>query len=362
LAEDDPGLRQLVHWALEQKGYRVTDAVDGAAALEAIENNHFDLVLTDLLMPRVNGISVLEAVKACDPHTPVIIMTGTQDVSFLVRAVRSRVDDYLLKPFQMSEMCDRISRCLEDQPGRRDGTMGEAASLQLARPAIDITKIMAHDIRGCLVSLSTELKLMKRGAYGRLDGDAIRKAEELYGRSMRLMGIAEGYLRMALAAQRGEKCAWEELNLQKDVILPVLGELEIEIREEGVRLNPAPGWVSGRPVTVRSNAILLKAVYRNLFSNAIRHGGRGCTVSYGIDLGEKEYRLSVFNSGRPVPESRRDRLFDPAMPTGEDEGEPRTGLGIGLALVREIVQGFGGSIWYEPCDGGSRFLFTLPRH
>ena len=107
----------MTYEILEYENYQVTTAINGEAAIKALSENDFDLVITDLNMGQVNGILVLKKAKELNPGTTVIIMTSSVDVAFAIEALRLNADDYLLKPFNLYDLLDRVSHCLNKTKG-----------------------------------------------------------------------------------------------------------------------------------------------------------------------------------------------------------------------------------------------------
>ena len=113
LVEDDPQLLKTTNDLLKIKGYQVTTAACGEMAIEAMEKESFDLVVTDLIMGELNGLAVLKKAKELEPNRTVLIITGSLDVKHAIEAIRHDVDDYLLKPYRVNELLKRVSHCLE---------------------------------------------------------------------------------------------------------------------------------------------------------------------------------------------------------------------------------------------------------
>ena len=112
VVDDYAHIRQMLYEVLKDQGYHITTAPDGEVALEILSSHNFDLVITDLNMGRVNGIEVLKKAKSLSPQPRVIIATGNPDVTYAIEALRCKADDYLLKPFRIADLLDRISQCL----------------------------------------------------------------------------------------------------------------------------------------------------------------------------------------------------------------------------------------------------------
>jgi DNA-binding NtrC family response regulator len=122
IAEDDRSLRQLLTYTLERAGYAVTDVPDGAAAVEACRQRPFDLILTDVKMPKLDGIEVLRQVKEFDPEIDVVVLTGHSSVESAVAAIKLGAYDYLEKPLQMDRLTATVERIFERKALRRKAT------------------------------------------------------------------------------------------------------------------------------------------------------------------------------------------------------------------------------------------------
>jgi DNA-binding NtrC family response regulator len=113
LVDDDPFILEGIGEDLENRGYSVTRVNSGEKAVEMLERARFDLVITDLVMERTDGLQVLRRTKEIDPTIMVIILTGFGDMLSAIEALRSQADDYMLKPCESGEIFFRVERCLE---------------------------------------------------------------------------------------------------------------------------------------------------------------------------------------------------------------------------------------------------------
>ena len=124
LVEDNSCLREIVCQILTDD-YRITEAESGEEAIEALQSKDFDLVITDLNMGEVNGIQVLKKAKELNPETMVIIMTANHDVTYYHEALGLDACGYLLKPFKLTDLLERVSQCLR----KRESTAGNGKSI-----------------------------------------------------------------------------------------------------------------------------------------------------------------------------------------------------------------------------------------
>lgn len=120
LAEDEPILRESLGQLLRDEGYEVTLAGDGQEAYELVLSRAFDLVLTDVRMPRMDGLSLLGNVQRVAPQTPVVVITAFGTVDNAVGAMKAGASDYLLKPVQFEDVLVRVKRAMEIGEMRRE--------------------------------------------------------------------------------------------------------------------------------------------------------------------------------------------------------------------------------------------------
>ena len=132
VAEDEPGTRQMLSMYLEGKGHEVTTTGDGRAALESVRQSLPDLLLLDVRMPVLDGWSVLKAIRSFEPRLPVLMITALDTSADAVRGLRLGADDYLRKPFDLSELEARIESVL-----RRNHGFTEEGVLQIGGLHID---------------------------------------------------------------------------------------------------------------------------------------------------------------------------------------------------------------------------------
>ena len=119
LVDDEESILNSFCKDFENEGYAVTTALSGEEAVTNLQDNHFDLVVTDLAMPGIDGIGVLQEAKKQTPEISSMILTGYGDMISAIEALRLGADDYLLKPCDADELLLRAARCLEKQEAFR---------------------------------------------------------------------------------------------------------------------------------------------------------------------------------------------------------------------------------------------------
>jgi CheY-like chemotaxis protein len=345
---------------LQRAGYTVTAASNGEAALERLEETTFDLVITDLFMPGLDGITVLRNTRSQHPATAVIV-TGELDSRSVVDAFRHGASDCVLKPFDAEDLSERAAKSLMRMACERMRQDQETYVKFVNEQVSALLFLLTHDIRGALVSLGGRVRQkVRRCARG-----GKRDANDLDGLERTIVEItemAEEYLALTFAISKG---SWDETSvchLERDIIDPACREFTEAVQEREIVIRKRGGLSGADPLWVEGNSVFLKAVYRNILANAVKNCPPGGEITFGARQEGPFYRLNIFNTGDPIPKAAQAELF--SLPPGgrrlSVHGRVGPGLGIGLALVREIIERAGGRIWYEGTGRGSDFVFTVP--
>ena len=121
VVDDEPGMRTALFEALTRQGHAVDLAENGAEALEKFRAENFDLVITDVRMPKLDGMALLREIKRAAPETPVLVVSGYGTVESAVEAMRGGAFDYILKPFSLDLIEETVERALAQAPAGRPG-------------------------------------------------------------------------------------------------------------------------------------------------------------------------------------------------------------------------------------------------
>ncbi len=126
VAEDEKQLNRLITRTLEEAGYSVDSVFDGEAALDYLEAAEYDLAVLDIMMPKLDGISVLKHYRSRGGKTPVLFLTARDGLDDRVQGLDSGADDYIVKPFSFDELLARIRAVVRRSAARADNVLTEA--------------------------------------------------------------------------------------------------------------------------------------------------------------------------------------------------------------------------------------------
>lgn len=113
LVEDEEHLHETLKLNLELEGYEITSAFNGVEALKKVSNEYFDLIIMDIMLPEIDGISVTESIRVSHNEVPILILSAKNTSSDRVLGLRKGADDYLAKPFNLEELLLRIEKLIE---------------------------------------------------------------------------------------------------------------------------------------------------------------------------------------------------------------------------------------------------------
>jgi signal transduction histidine kinase len=358
VVDDEQAQLRALCDTLEDQGYQVHGCGSGDQALAALRQARFDLMLSDLKMPGMNGIALLRAAQAIDPMLSGIIMTGEGSIGTAVEAMQSGALDYVLKPFTLSAILPVVGRSLTIRRLRMANAALEqrvrehVAELEATNRELDaFTRSASHDLRAplnavlgfsalLLNSLGPQLGPEHREWLGHVERSA-RSMSSLIDALMRLSYVG----RQTLDVRSTDVAA---------LVAGVVDDLRKEQPQRELTL------ALGELPAVHADASLLKQVFVNLLSNAVKftRDTPKAAIELGSEMHGDERVYFVRDNGPGFDAQHAERLFD-AFQRFHNAAKFE-GHGIGLSIVQRIVHRHGGRIWAESAPGrGASFYFTI---
>jgi len=136
LVEDEENLHEALKMNLELEGYEVTSAYDGIQAMKAVQNEYFDLIIMDVMIPEIDGFNVTQNIRLTNTEVPILILSAKDSSEDRVMGLRKGADDYLTKPFNLEELLLRVHKLIRKNKQLQDkSTVGDTYSF--GGPTID---------------------------------------------------------------------------------------------------------------------------------------------------------------------------------------------------------------------------------
>ncbi len=210
VVDDDPAMGELLAVSLSQEGSQVQRCTSGARALELLEQRRYDLVLSDLKMPRMNGMELLTQVTERFPQVAFVMLTGNDDVLLGVLAMKAGAADYLIKPFQKRAVISSVNRALEKK----------SSDMELQRHRHHLEEMVQQRTK----QLETALKRIESTYHETLQ--ALGQALEL--RDDETAGHSQRVTRYSLEIARALNCTQEQMkDLARGAYLHDIGKIGI---------------------------------------------------------------------------------------------------------------------------------------
>ncbi|NRD46971.1 hybrid sensor histidine kinase/response regulator [Corallococcus exiguus] len=357
VVDDNADMREYVERVLSPS-FDVTLATDGHAALAAARASPPDLVLTDVMMPRLGGFGLLRGLRE-RPSTravPVVMLSARAGEEAAVEGLEAGADDYLVKPFSARELVARVRSMLELSRSRREALRQEMLSQSLresVQARDDFLAVASHELKTPLAAFRLHLERLERS----LGDDALGRARsplESAGRQVqRLHALMETLLDVSqLTTGR------LALDLNDVDLTSVVGNAVARLREEVARMGVTVTLDADMPLVGRYDRLRIDQVVTHLLTNAAKYG-QGRPIAVRVAAEDGTARLTVRDEGIGISEADRARIFERferAVP-GRNYG----GLGLGLWIARQVVEAHGGRITVDSAPGlGSTFVVELP--
>ena len=376
VVDDEAAQVQALCHTLEDEGYSVKGFTSAAAALGALRAGAFDIVLTDLTMPGMDGVAFLNAARAIDPGVAGIVMTGHGTIATAVEAMKAGAFDYILKPFDLRVILRVLARTqgmlrlrrenaalLERLSARTEELEAANRDLSVANRELEaFSDSVSHDLRSPLRTIDGLLRVVQEDFGDGIPPEARRHLETVAAQASRMSELTEDLLRLSRLGR--EPLSKHPVDI-RGLVQQVVDELHAAepVRQLDIRIGELPA--------AEADPSLLRQVWVNLVANALKFtrrrenalieiGGAAQAGDKGRGPGGAEHRLySIRDNGAGFDPRRAERLF--GIFQRLHAAKDFEGTGVGLSITRRIIERHGGSIWAESePDRGAAFYFTLP--
>jgi hypothetical protein len=352
VVDDEAVIRDLCSRVL--KGYRILQASDGQEALEVLAQQPADVILTDVMMPNMGGLELLNRVKEEKPNQAVVIMTGYADKETILRALKADADDFITKPINLLELKTTIDKVLEKKILKE-----ELVHLKRSdRLKSDFLGLISHKLKTPTTAISLFIQNLEQGI-----GDPNDPA---FQKTLSLIIDESHYLSYLIQ----DLLYYSEIILQEgpprlapvnpgELAAGVVNELKKDFVNKGLQLE---GSLSASFPPMNLDRQRIAFALRAVLENAIKFTPPGGTVSLCAEVLEESVRLMVRDTGPGIAKEELPKVFEKFYQIDPAHTGQVRGFGLGLFYAREFIQSHGGRISMESEAGrGTTVTLTLPR-
>lgn len=367
LVDDEESIRRTLAAFLSKAGYTVTATDSAASAQQMLREKKFDVVVSDIVMPRVTGVELLQMIHQESPQVQVIMMTGQPTVETAATAVRAGAFDYMIKPVGK----DQILRCVgnasklkaaEDERVRLAETNRHhleelEASYQRLRETEtlrdNLVNMIVHDMRSPLAIILGYLNLLKGPIPQKISPEELGYFDVIYKHTQKMITMVSSIVdvsRLEANQMPLDRHAHDMVSLARSVMDSV-GSL---VGQRRMNLEAPP-----EPVTAHADRGLIERVIGNLLMNALKFTPDSGEVRVAVKGTPSRVQMRVTDTGSGIDPKYHTRIFEKFGAL--DKSTRGYSTGLGLAFCKLAVEAHGGRIGLESAIGrGSTFWFELP--
>lgn len=377
LVDDDAALLQALPQALSLRVNNLqVDTCDSAfEALEQIQDHDYDAIVSDIKMPGMDGLALLEKIQELCPETPTLLITGHGEHTLAVQALRGGAYDFIQKPIDREYVVAALQRAIQTHQLRRQVKEHERAlelharslervvqnrtqELMQANAAKDkFLSMVSHELKTPLTSLKTRTQLLRRKHAG-VDADDVV--------SLGLADMERSICRLEVLINDLLDASLIETNMfvlqrKRCDLVEICRHI---IEEYTTGKVPSLKFVApGKPIEAEVDPDRIGQVILNLLTNAHKHSPKGYPITVTLQQVGFEAIISVRDMGDGIPPESLPYIFDQyyRVPDADESMASLNGLGLGLYISRKLVERHAGHIDVESAPGeGSVFSVVLP--
>ena len=365
LADDNADMRDYVRRLLSSR-YEVEAVGDGVAAVRAAREQRFDLVLSDVMMPKLDGFGLLQTLRS-DEQTrtiPVILLSARAGEESRVEGMGAGADDYLVKPFSARELLARVESHIKLHRERKDSEdklkqlmlleQQARASAEVANRVKDeFLAMLSHELRTPLNAIVGWTHLMKSGTLH--DSDRARGIDVIDRNASAQRAIIDELLDVSRIITGKLKLDLQPIDpvsvveAAVDAIRPAALAKEIDVH---LSIERNYGLVVGE-------AVRLQQVIWNLVSNAVKFTPKNGRVDVEVKVVAKHFEITISDTGEGIAPDFLPYIFERFRQADSSARRKHGGLGVGLSIVRNLVELHGGDVEAKSDGPGKGATFTI---
>ena len=348
--DDEERMADSIKALLSNFDYDVEVAYSGSKGVQMMASGDYQVVITDIRMPDMDGYEVMRHIQEKKPHILVVVITGHASTESVIEALHNRAFDYLQKPFDFEKLKDCVDRAF--------------MKIETDRIREDMISMITHDLKIPLSSI-IGFSAMIFDKDGNLHPRAVEFVRMIRLNGQKIETLIDNFLTTCKIDSGKLQIFRQELNLQY-VVEDLLAIMAMDVERQGQHLET--NFTSGDPFLMGDEHLLSRAI-GNIINNAIKYTPQGGTIQVEIrhltdsqsPLRKPSVQLRVSNTGPGIPHHLLDSIFDKYKRTGNITGIE--GSGIGLYVVKFIIEQHDGHVSVESVpDELTTFALTLPLH
>ncbi len=369
LIEDEYLVRESYVEMLRFLNYDVETADNGVEGVEKVKNNNFDIVITDLNMPVMDGMATLRQIKKDKPEVEVIVVTGFATIENAISAMKNGAFDYITKPVSLEHVRLVLNRCVQQIRSQRENKELRDINTRL-RELNDLKNkfitITNHELRTPLAVIKGYIDLLDISIDREGDSEIAEYFTILDSTVKEMVEMVDNMHDLSKTEKTITVSNETDIDLN-ELISNIYKSMHILFDEREISINIL---LESEPLIINADEKLVRQSIRELMQNALKFTESGGEVAVSVKrIPEKDSAfITVKDSGVGIPADKINLIFEKFYEVQDVmyHSTSKTnfmggGIGVGLSLVKEIVEKNNGEIVVESEVGkGSTFTLIFP--
>ncbi|GAK54152.1 response receiver histidine kinase [Candidatus Moduliflexus flocculans] len=360
VADDEKTMRELLARALLSRGFTVETAANGAEALEKIREQPFDMLITDLLMPNIVGMELIQQARKILPDLIVIVITGNATLETAIQALKQGAYDYITKPFDPELIIPVIERGLEKLHLRQKNAELEQVTKKLQeieQIKSDLLDTITHEFSTPIAIIKAYIDMFLDGHFDMSNPRHLDSLRSIRSAVVRLERLVMNLLTLSMGKGTNFELKKEKIFIQ-DIISNALSQLNEDITKKNINviLNIEPHLP---PIDADPSKLSIAVL--NLLDNAVKFNKTGGIIRISASqLKSKSIGVAISDTGIGIPEEKIEEIYSPFTQVDMSSTREHQGTGLGLTVAKTIIEAHNGKITLKSKIGkGSTFIFVL---
>jgi len=367
IVEDNQENTDLLVFFLKPKGYQITAVTDGIQALEAVKKEKPDIILLDIMLPKMNGFEVCENLKS-DKYTksiPILMITALKELKDKIKALEVGVDDFISKPFENVELLARVKSLLRlkeyhDQLEATNTELEEKNSslVRMDKFKEELINLIVHDMKNPLFVIQGNLQMMSMN----IDQSP---TETLKKYAKRIERSSQQLLRMVVNLLDISRFEEGNLVLKQDIVNfnNIVDEITQQIKEYPENQTKEVIFDADASLSeMVFDKSIMERVMENMITFAINNTADGGQVDIQTrKLDDGQLQISIHDSGTQIPNKYHDKIFEKFSQAEIKNAGYRVERALGLTFCKMAIDAHHGKMWMDLDNPvGNRFIIQVP--
>ncbi|MBN2365692.1 MAG: response regulator [Calditrichaeota bacterium] len=367
VVDDSQESIDLLEYFLKPAGYNILKATNGETALEIIAKSPPDIILLDVMLPKINGYEVCEKLKKQQStfHIPIVMITVLKELKDKIKALEAGADDFLTKPFDSVELLTRVKSLLRiksyhDEIIRRNQELEKQKEALMREDQLkkELTNLIVHDMKNPLFVIQGNLQMMELNRE--LSHD---ESKDIY--TQRISRSSRSLLRMILnlldisrleQKQMEIQASCTDMNKKVNEIVDALKDIP-EHQSKSVHLKLRQDLSD-----VYMDPEIFERVLENCFNYVFQNTPEFMSINIeAVPVDDQRVRLIISHDGKPIPEEFKEKIFLKNSQPDLKKAGYKPARGLGLIFCRMAMEALNGRIYLDKkISDKNTFVLEMP--